>query len=68
MYEIGTGVPDISTLGKIISYKEMTKVLNDSFWKGSEARMMNGTNSELFPPFQLLSAKKFYIFIGSICR
>lgn len=68
MFEIGTGYLNFENLGHVYSFKGMNQTLNSTFWNGSEAIMINGTNSELFPPLNLLTTNKFEIFVGTICR
>jgi hypothetical protein len=41
--------------------------LNNNYWYGSQARMINGTDGEIFPP-ALQAGETRTIFVGQACR
>jgi hypothetical protein len=65
-YLINTGLKSAKDLGKLYAWKNMT-VLPGKYWYGPQARMINGTDGQLFSPF-LLPNQKLTIFVGQICR
>uniref|UniRef100_A0A7E4VT09 CD36 family n=1 Tax=Panagrellus redivivus TaxID=6233 RepID=A0A7E4VT09_PANRE len=65
-YEINTGLLDPYQLGHLYSYNNMT-IQNGSVYYGPQARMVNGSDGQLFHPF-LDSDQKITIFVGQICR
>lgn len=42
-------------------------VLNGNYWYGEGARMINGTDGQLFKP-GLAAGQKLTIFSGQVCR
>jgi len=66
-YEINTGLEEVSDLAKVYSWNGMSGSLHDNYWYGAQARMINGTNGELFKPF-LFTNPNLQIFIGQLCR
>jgi len=67
LYEIDTGKSNVNNLARVYSWKNMTGNLSDKYWYGPSARMINGTDAELFQP-NLFSALKLDIFLGQLCR
>lgn len=41
--------------------------LTSKYWYGKQARMINGTDGQLFKP-QLQSGEQLTVFTGQICR
>ncbi|KAI6215453.1 hypothetical protein M3Y94_00386700 [Aphelenchoides besseyi] len=65
-YEINTGLQSVDLIGKVYSYddKKMTKS-----WYGPYARMINGTDGQLFAPgLDRRDSNILQLFIGQICR
>lgn len=65
-YLIGTGLEDRRTLGKVYKWNGMDKLPAD-WWSSEQARMINGTDGQLFPP-SLPRSEDRYLFIGQIKR
>ncbi|VDM49425.1 unnamed protein product [Toxocara canis] len=65
-YFIGTGLDDRSTLGRVYKWNGMEK-LPAEWWSSDQARMINGTDGQLFPPL-LSQSEDRYMFIGQIKR
>ncbi|KAL3074196.1 hypothetical protein niasHS_015026 [Heterodera schachtii] len=66
-YAVDTGLNDPDLLGRVYSFKGIEGKLSDDHWYGERARMINGTDAELFGP-NLMDAPKLQIFIGQLCR
>uniref|UniRef100_A0A915EI23 Uncharacterized protein n=1 Tax=Ditylenchus dipsaci TaxID=166011 RepID=A0A915EI23_9BILA len=66
LYEINAGVDSVYNLGKLYSWNNMS-VLTNTAWYGPQARMINGSDGQLFPP-NLFLTKNLEIFVGKISR
>uniref|UniRef100_A0A914LXH1 Uncharacterized protein n=1 Tax=Meloidogyne incognita TaxID=6306 RepID=A0A914LXH1_MELIC len=67
LYEVDTGLHNINLLDKVYSWNGLKGKLKNNFWYGEQARMINGTDAELFKP-SLYNSEKLEIFIGQLCR
>lgn len=69
LYEVDTGKYDreLRKLARVYSFNEMKGQLSTNYWYGPEARMINGTNGEVFPT-NLLKNESIEMFIGQLCR
>ncbi|KAH7731575.1 CRE-SCAV-3 protein [Aphelenchoides avenae] len=65
-YEVDTGLNGARDIGRVYSWNNMTK-LSAKYWYGSQARMINGTDGQLFKP-QIQSGEELPVFTGQICR
>jgi hypothetical protein len=65
-YEIDTGRTDTNKLATVYSWNGMRQ-LSDKYWYGQGARVIQGTDAELFPP-GLSDRTDLEIFIGQLCR
>ncbi|CAJ0578639.1 unnamed protein product, partial [Mesorhabditis spiculigera] len=66
LYHIKTGLEDRSKLGKILSWNNMT-ILPETWWSNKQARMINGTDGQLFPPLIEMYQDRT-LFAGPACR
>ncbi|GMT17153.1 hypothetical protein PFISCL1PPCAC_8450, partial [Pristionchus fissidentatus] len=65
-YEVGTGKSGSSDLGKMYSWNNST-LLPPLFWENDYARMLNGTDGQLFPPM-LRKDVVLPLFASQACR
>jgi lysosome membrane protein 2 len=66
VYKIHTGLGSVKDIGHVYSWNNMT-TLNTTYWYGQGARMINGTDGQLFKP-DLEVNQPLHIFVGQICR
>lgn len=64
---MNTGLEGAHLLGNIYSWNNMTGNLTNKYWYGDQARMINGTDGQLFTP-GLSPIEKLEVFSGKICR
>lgn len=67
VYEVDSGLRGVELLDRVYSWNNFTGSLEKSIWYGDPARMINGTDAELYPP-NLYSQENLQIFIGQLCR
>ncbi|VDK69962.1 unnamed protein product [Anisakis simplex] len=63
---VGTGLNDRSTISKVYKWNGLSSLPVD-WWSSDWARMINGTDAQLFPP-SLSTKKDLFIFIGLLKR
>uniref|UniRef100_A0A914DUQ4 Uncharacterized protein n=1 Tax=Acrobeloides nanus TaxID=290746 RepID=A0A914DUQ4_9BILA len=67
VYEVNTGLEGIHSIGKVYSWNNMTGTLPKKYWYGDQARMINGSDGQLFTP-NLSPSDQIQVFSGKICR
>uniref|UniRef100_A0A183CNU9 Lysosome membrane protein 2 n=1 Tax=Globodera pallida TaxID=36090 RepID=A0A183CNU9_GLOPA len=67
LFEVDTGKEDADRVGRVYSWDGMGPELNDTHWFGDRARLIRGTDGQLFPS-DLRDVQKLQIFSGSLCR
>uniref|UniRef100_A0A0N4ZVG7 CD36 family protein n=1 Tax=Parastrongyloides trichosuri TaxID=131310 RepID=A0A0N4ZVG7_PARTI len=67
VYTIGTGKENRNLLSHIYGWNNMYGKLNETYWFGSEARIIGDTDGQLHPP-KVDSSKPIKIFTGQACR
>lgn len=65
-YEVDTGLPSPMNIGHLYTWNGMT-VMPNTTWDTEYARMINGTDGQLFNPM-LRREKRLEIFVPQICR
>lgn len=66
LFEVSTGLSTPFELGKLFSWNNMTEMKNTT-WDTEYARMINGTDGQLFPPM-LEKTKRLQLFAPQVCR
>ncbi|KAL3081328.1 hypothetical protein niasHT_039805 [Heterodera trifolii] len=67
LYEVDTGKENADRIGQVYSWEGMERKLDDAHWYGERARLIRGTDGQLFPP-GILEERKLQIFSGWLCR
>ena len=65
-FEINTGEANENDLGQIISYNGR-KTVPDNWWSLPPARMINGTDGNLFKPY-ISKDENITVFVSDMCR
>lgn len=66
MYEIDSGIYDITKIGTILSWNNMTTLNN---WKGKSCNRISGTDATIFRPYlDMDGIDSINVFNGEICR
>uniref|UniRef100_A0A0K0EJ73 CD36 family protein n=1 Tax=Strongyloides stercoralis TaxID=6248 RepID=A0A0K0EJ73_STRER len=67
VYVVDTGLENRNQLSHIYGWNGMYGKLNKSYWYGEEARIIQETDGQLYPP-NMDSSKPLVIFAGQACR
>ncbi|KAL7078434.1 hypothetical protein ACQ4LE_002618 [Meloidogyne hapla] len=63
LYEVNTGLNNVNLLDKVYSWNGQKGKLTNNYWYGEQARMINGTDAELFKT-GLYSGENLEIFLN----
>ncbi|CAB3378163.1 Hypothetical predicted protein [Cloeon dipterum] len=64
-FTINTGMQDINKLGIVSAINGKKKL---SMWRSNECNRVDGSEGSMFPPPQVASGLRLYIFLAQLCR